>query len=193
MNWRKNIYAANKSVGAVKNPVIENPDSIDEAFAATANEILSNGVELIRQLIPSHQSAIAIIVSKDWTTVRKYFSLSEKYAEWKDYASPATGYGIHNHILHQTKPVRVTQAELEANPEWKNFGNEAGKHPPMRGWLAAPLNDTQGNNWGLVQLSDKLEGDYDETDEHLLVDFTKLVATALELAWEKRNWLKTNS
>jgi len=35
--------------------------------------------------------------------------------------------------------VRFTQAELDAHPAWKGFGIEASKHPPMRGWMAAPI------------------------------------------------------
>lgn len=118
------------------------------------------------------------------------FSLSEKYAEWKRYAEPATGYGIHNYILQQTKPIRLTQAQLETHPEWKAFGTEKANHPPMNGWLATPLLDAAGKNWGLIQLSDKVDGDYDEEDEAMLLRFANLLATALELAWEKRNWQK---
>ncbi len=110
--------------------------------------------------------------------------------EWKNYAEPATGYGIHNYILHYNKPIRLTQAELEVNSEFKNFGRQSGKHPPMRGWLAAPLKDRNETNWGLVQLSDKLDGDYTEEEERLLCDFTRLISYSLELAWEKRRFQK---
>lgn len=187
MSWKQNIYTKNNVVGAVKNPVIHDITAADEVFAETANAIMANAVELVRRLIPSHQSAIALVVQKDWTTVRKYFSMSDKYAAWKDYAEPADGYGIHGYMLHFNKPIRMTQAELEAHPEWKDFGDQKGSHPPMRGWLATPLVDSKGQNWGLMQLSDKIEGEYTEEDEKEMTDFTKLVSIALELAWEKRN------
>lgn len=190
VNWRTNIYEENKTVGAIINPLMPAPDAVDEAFAATANEMLFEAAGLLRQLVPSHQSAIAIVVNKDWKTVRKYFSLSEKYAAWKHYAEPAVGYGIHNYLLQFNQVVRLTQAELEAHPEWKGFGLEAGKHPPMRGWLAAPLIDNKGVNWGLLQLSDKVEGEYDEDDEMAVRSFAKLVSLALEAAWDKRNLAK---
>lgn len=182
----QNTYVENKTVGATPNPVMLNPDALDEEFAATANAVLCNAVELVRILIGAHQSAIAVIVQNDWTSVRKYFSMSEKYEAWKHYNTPATGYGIHNWLLGHNKTVRLTQGELEAHPEWKGFGSETGKHPPMRGWLATPLLDRGGKNWGLVQLSDKLQGEFTEWDEKLVVDFTRLVAVALQTAWEKR-------
>lgn len=184
-----NVYR-NVVTGATPNPLIANPDAIDEAFAAAANEVLSDAVELIRMLIGAHQSAAAIIVQGDWSSVRKFFSLSEKYAAWADYSAPATGYGTHGWLLTHNQPVRLSQAELEAHPQWKNFGTQAGQHPPMRGWLAAPLRDRDGVNWGLIQLSDKYAGEFTAHDEEQLVAFTRIVSRALEALWEVRNLKK---
>lgn len=190
MDFRKNIYTQNNEAGVGYNPLMRNPDASDLEFVAIANKILKNAVDLIRIVIPSHQSAIAVIIDHDWSTVRKFFSLSRKYDKWRNYAEPATGYGIHNFILKQKGAIRLTQSELESHPEFKYFGVEKEKHPPMRGWLAAPILDASGRNWGLIQLSDKLEGDYDDTDETLLMSFTSVVSMALELAWKVREQKK---
>jgi GAF domain-containing protein len=184
-----NVYR-NVVTGATPNPVMPTPDAIDEAFAEDANRVLSTSVELIRVLIGAHQSAAAIIVQRDWHSVRKFFSLSEKYAAWADYNTPAVGFGIHAWLLEHNQPVRFTQAELEAHPQWAGFGTEAGKHPPMRGWLAAPLIDRSGVNWGLLQLSDKYTGEFTAADEQHFVTFAGLVSTALEALWEVRNLRK---
>ncbi|MBD2464454.1 GAF domain-containing protein [Oscillatoria sp. FACHB-1407] len=185
----QNIYN-NAVTGATANPVMPNPDAEDEHFIGEVNYVLSNAVELIRVLIGAHQSAIAIVVQEDWSSIRKFFSLSEKYAAWANYSTPATGYGTHGWLLRHNQPVRMTQAELEAHPEWKGFGGEAGKHPPMRGWLAAPIIGRDGTNWGLLQLSDKYEGDFTEEDEKHFLKFTELVSATLEALWEVRNLRK---
>ncbi len=185
-----NTYQSNVVTGATPNPVMPTPDTIDEEFIETANVIISTAVELVRQLIPSHQSAIAIIIDKNWNYVRKYFSLSEKYANWAHYSTAAVGYGIHNWILEQNKTIRLTQAELENHPQWKNFGIENSKHPPMRGWLVTPIVDREGKNWGLIQLSDRADGDFTQEDEALFTDFTRLVTLSLEKSWELRNLKK---
>ncbi|MDX2163515.1 MAG: GAF domain-containing protein [bacterium] len=185
----RNIYH-NPLTGATSNPLMTDPDSVDEAFAEGANQVLIRAAEIARQLIGAHQAAVAIIVQGDWTSVRKYFSLSEKYSAWKDYATPATGYGIHDWILQQDAPVRMTQAELEAHPGWKNFGTEQGKHPPMRGWLAAPLRDAQGVNWGVFQLSDKYDGDFSAEDQDQFMRLVELTAISLEALWQVRNLQK---
>ena len=59
---------------------------------------------------------------------------------------------------------RLTQAEVEAHPAWGGFGSQAGKHPPMRGWLATAVCGEDDRRYGLLQLSDK-HGDADFTEE----------------------------
>jgi GAF domain-containing protein len=187
-----NVYH-NVVTGATANPVMAHPDAIDEEFAKGANQVLSISVELIRVLVGAHQSAIAIVVEKDWQSVRKFFSLSEKYAAWADYQTPAVGFGIHAWILEHNQPVRLTQEELEAHPAWRGFGRERHKHPPMRGWLAAPLVDRHGVNWGVLQLSDKYEGEFSAEDEQHCVSFAGLVSLHLETLWEVRNLRKAQA
>jgi hypothetical protein len=52
---------------------------------------------------------------------RKYFSLSEKYAAWADYHTPARGIGIHAYAHTVHRPIRLTDQQLRAHPEWCNF------------------------------------------------------------------------
>jgi PAS domain S-box-containing protein len=76
----------------------------------------------------------------------------------------------------------MTQAELEAHPHWRGFGQHAATHPPMRGWLAAPLVTREGKNVGLIQLSDKYEGEFNEDDEAILVQLARVGSVAIENA-----------
>ncbi len=61
-----------------------------------------------------------------------------------------------------------------------NFGTENGKHPPMRGWLVKPLTGSDGLNYGLMQVSDRYEGEFNEEDEANLERLARLTATALD-------------
>ena len=184
-----NVYA-NAVTGATPNPLMPAPDAVDEAFAEGANRVLARAVELARVVVGAHQAAAAVMVDRDWSTIRKFFSLSEKYAAWRDYATPATGYGTHGWLLRQAGCVRLTQAELEAHPQWRNFGTEAAKHPPMRGWMAVPIADRAGTVWGLLQLSDRYEGEFTAEDERHFTAFAALVSEALEALWDVRNLRK---
>ena len=89
---QENVYA-NAVTGATPNPLMPEPDAVDERFAAGANAVLSNVVELARTAVGARQSAAAVMVRQDFSTIRKFFSLSEKYAAWAHYASPPSDSG----------------------------------------------------------------------------------------------------
>ncbi|HKQ79991.1 MAG TPA: response regulator [Blastocatellia bacterium] len=50
----------------------------------------------------------------------------------------------------------------------------------MRGWLAAPLTARDGRNLGLIQLSDKYEGEFTEQDEATLAQLARISSIAIE-------------
>lgn len=193
----------NHPVGVVPNPAMPHPDADDAAFVEAANRVLADAAELARAVVPSHQSAATVIAGGDWSTGRKHFSLSAKYAAWADYAAPAVGVGTHAWLLAEAARraadergaggdrfpmvVRYTHAELEAHPAWLGFGTERAKHPPMRGWMAAPIVGRDGTVWGLLQLSDRLDGgDYSAEDEATFARFARLATTTLEALWDVR-------
>ena len=150
-------------------------------FHEAIDHVLRVTALLIRDLVGAHQSAAALIVGGDWKGMRKRFSLSSKYSQWFEYQTPAAGFGIHAMPVKQNQPIRLAQAELEAHPEWKGFGGEAGKHPPMRGWLAAPIIGWDGRNYGLLQASDKYnDEEFTAEDEERLMRLAQLTAAALD-------------
>ena len=50
----------------------------------------------------------------------------------------------------------------------------------MRGWLAVPLVGSDGTNYGFIQASDRLDGDFTEQDEASLVRLATLASAALD-------------
>jgi GAF domain-containing protein len=160
-------------------PTSDVPSQI-AGFMVAADPILTNAAELARVLAHAHLGAAAQLIGEGWSHARKYFSLSEKYAAWADYGAPAQGVGIHAYAHKVKEPIRLTDAELRAHPEWRNFGDELEHHPPMRGWLAVPLIGSDGDNYGFIQASDRLEGDFTEQDEANLVRLAPLTSTALD-------------
>ena len=148
------------------------------AFMLAVDPVLVQAAELARVLARAHQGAATHLIGEDWLHARKYFSLSEKYAAWADYRQPAVGYGIHAYAHKVRRPIRLTDEELRAHPEWRNFGAQKDSHPPMRGWLAVPLIGFDGQNYGFIQASDRLEGDFTEQDEANLVRLATLTSAA---------------
>ena len=148
--------------------------------AQTMDEVLHLITDRARELIGAHQSVTSLTEANNWAQAINAVSLSDKYARWRDYDVPPNGSGIYALVCQLNQPMRLTQAELEAHPAWRGFGAEAERHPPMRGWLAAPLSARDGRNLGLIQLSDKYEGEFTEQDEAILVQLAQMASTTIE-------------
>ncbi len=172
----------NAITAAVPTDWTPDPESaVATPFATAVDRVLQLAVEVARNLVGAHQSAAALIVSDDWKGARKWFSLSSKYAQWYEYRAPAVGIGLHTLVVEENRPIRLTQAEVEAHPAWKGFGTEAQRHPPMRGWLAVPLMGPDGRNYGLLQLSDKYnDAEFNQDDETHLIQLAQLTSIALD-------------
>jgi len=80
-------------------------------FMVAADPVLAQAAELARVLARAHQGAAAQLIGEGWAHARKYFSLSEKYAEWADYHEPARGFGIHAYAHQVAEPIRLTDEE----------------------------------------------------------------------------------
>ncbi|HEY9877311.1 MAG TPA: response regulator, partial [Leptolyngbyaceae cyanobacterium] len=150
--------------------------------ALSVEQVLQVITNQAASIIGAHQAVTSMTVNQNWGQAISAIHLSDKYALWRNYAEKANGSGIYSWVCHTNQPVRLTQAELEAHPLWRGFGKEAANHPPMRGWLAAPLVGREGHNIGLIQLSDKYEGDFTEADEAILVQLAQMASVAIENA-----------
>ncbi|MFL5735161.1 MAG: GAF domain-containing protein, partial [Chloroflexia bacterium] len=127
--------------------------------ALSVEDVLQTITERSRGLIGAHQAVTCMARDENWTELIKVVSLSEKYDQWRDYRNIPDGSGIYALPIKTGRSVRMTQSVLEAHPLWRGFGAEGANHPPMRGWLAAPLIGRDGRTIGLIQLSDKYEGE----------------------------------
>jgi len=150
--------------------------------AATVEDRLRVLTEVARTLIPAHQSVTSLINGHSGRLGITAITLSDRYSAWRTYDVPTDGTGIYRLVLEENRAFRMTQSELEAHPAWRGFGNERDRHPPMRGWLAAPLRGPAGQPIGMIQLSDRVEGDFTQADEDLLVELATVAAAAVTVA-----------
>lgn len=158
----------------------------DAAQAITWHQTLEGTMrevaEQARGVIGAHQSIVSLTISGDWKQAINALSLSDKYAKYRDLIEPPDGTGIYAMVCQTNRSMRMTQAELEAHPRWRGFGSYADKHPAMRGWLAVPLTGRDGRNIGLLQLSDKYEGEFTQQDEYVALELAQLASIAIENA-----------
>lgn len=144
---------------------------------ATALQLATN---MARDLVPCHQAVTSLTEHPSMAQAIHSVSLSGKYAAWKDYDEKPVGSGIYRKVCETNRPMRLTQAELEAHADWKGFGAARDRHPPMRGWLAVPLIAEDGRNLGLIQLSDRESGEFTAEDQALMVELMHMAGVAIQ-------------
>lgn len=138
--------------------------------------------EQARDIIGAHQSVTSMMINQDWAEAIHTVSLSDKYVQWRNANDKVEEARLYSLVRQMQRPMRMTQAELEAHPNWQKMGKAAGNHAPMRGWLAAPLTSRTGDNIGLIQLSDKVEAEFTEEDEAILVQLSQMASAAIDNA-----------
>ena len=131
-------------------------------FMLAADLVLADAAELARVLARAHQGAAVQLIGEVGEFPQVHLS-SEKYSEWADYRAPAKGFGIHAYAHEVSAPIRLN--DEEPVPTASGGTGDDDNHPPMRGWLAVPLIGSDGANYGFIQTSDRLEGDFTEQDE----------------------------
>lgn len=154
---------------------------LDVNAATSIEEMMQTITDHAREILGAHQATTSFTLDHNWTQAITGLSLSDKYASYRTYNAPPDGSGIYSLVCETNRPIRLTQAELEAHPRWRGFGAEAARHPPMRGWLAVPLISRAGKNLGLIQVSDRYEGEFTLEDQLLLVQLAQLGAIAVEV------------
>ncbi|WP_309896004.1 ATP-binding protein [Archangium sp.] len=152
--------------------VISEADSIDQVLRAIT--------EQAREVIGAHQCITSVTLEGGWAQAVHATSMSEKYAAFRDWKESPEGAGLYSWVCRLNLPMRLTQTEMETHPAWKGFGRHKGRHPPLRGWLAAPLVGRDGRNLGLIQLSDRYEADFSAEDEAILVQLARMASVAIE-------------
>ncbi|NKE73397.1 PAS domain S-box protein [Candidatus Manganitrophus noduliformans] len=150
--------------------------------AISLDETLKIVTDKTREIIGAHMSVTGMTINGKWEQAISAVSFSDKYEAFRHYDERPDGSGIYAMVCQANRPLRMTQAELEAHPRWRGYGKHAGAHPPLRGWLAAPLVGRDGKNIGLIQLSDKYEGEFTQQDEAILVQMAQLASNAIENA-----------
>ena len=126
--------------------------------AGSPAEVAQAVTQAARSIIGAHLGGTGFTIDENWAQSIQAVSLSEKYAAWRDYDERPDGSGIYSVVCRTNQPLRLTQAELEAHPNWRGYGKEAARHPPLRGFLAAPLVAGDGRNIGLIALVGQVRG-----------------------------------
>ncbi len=151
---------------------IDAAGTLADALAILADEAVG--------IVGAHQGFASLLSDTGAAWTLAAISLSDKYAAWWQEDRLRAGSPIYAVPCPDRQPIRLTQTELERNDTWRRYAAGQDARPPLRGWLAAPILGPQHRTLGIVQLSDKYDGDFSEQDEADLVELASAAAAAVQ-------------
>lgn len=146
----------------------------------TVEATMQETVDQVRAVVGAHQAVVSLTVSGEQARTVNAVSHSDKYAHCRDLVRWTHLCGLDTAVCETNRPMRLTQSALEADPRWVGPGDESGGGAFMRGWLAVPLTGQGGENIGLLQLSDKYDGEFTLQDQYVGVELAQLASIAIE-------------
>src|SRR5256885_13099539 len=100
----------------------------DSQLADQVDTLLRRACTIARALTGAEQAALKLWIDDDPGKARKYFSMSERYGEYRDFRVDPRGLGLHGMKIAPGEVVRLTQAEVEQHPLYQGFGQLRGEH-----------------------------------------------------------------
>lgn len=178
------MSAQAKAEETVRNHLFMLQRAADAAQAITWHQELEGTMQEIvlqvRGVIGTHQAAVMLCKESDPAHSLYALSLSEKYAVCPNRMDPVASAKIYALACESSHPIRLTQSDLDVHPHWRGLHLCMGQRLPLRGCLALPLVGRNGKNIGVLQLSDKCEGEFTLQDEYVAIELAHLASTAME-------------
>jgi hypothetical protein len=96
--------------------------------------------------------------------------------------APADVAALYAAVAPGRRSLRMSSAELAAEPARRALEGAEDRVRSMRSWLVASLCAPDGKELGLIQAFDKREGEFTHLDEEVLVQLAQMAAAAVERA-----------
>jgi PAS domain S-box-containing protein len=84
---------------------------------------------------------------------------------------------VYMELVQGKDSIRFTQEQLVKHPAWRRLPEN---HVPLKGLLGARLTDENGKTNGLIMVSDKISGEFNEEDEYFLRQLAAITSLALQ-------------
>ena len=155
--------------------------ALDISATLSLAEVLQLVTDRAREIVGAHQCVLTVADERsDQPAVTT--SLSRKYAKVVDYQGVPRTSMLYRQATTEQRTIRLSEEDLSGHPGLEGEVPGPVAASPLRGWLAAPLMQRDGVTIGLIQLSDRYEGDFSEEDEFVLVQLAQMASTAIETA-----------
>ena len=127
------------------------------------------------ELTGARYAAIGILTA-DRMSLERFVTRGIDAETQREIGDLPSGRGVLGVLIDDPRPLRLADVGQHA----KSYGFPIG-HPPMKSFLGVPL-VIRGEAWGNLYLTEKVEGEFDEADEEVILALAGWAATAIENA-----------
>ena len=153
----------------------------DASLALNASDSLEEMLRLVaeqaRELVDA-ECCVATVAAAGQPRAAEAVSYSQADRRWTGFVQWLDLFAIYRIIRLGGGSVRRADEELSALPAFRN----AAGNRPLKGWLAAALTALDGSELGAIQLFDKQDGSFTESDEAVLIHLAQMASAAVERA-----------
>ncbi len=139
--------------------------------------ILAATARAAREIVGAHQAYVHVQARRTGE-FQGAASYSERHAHLAAVPVEAERTGLFELTLARRAPVRLTTSELAMSSEW--LSRQQGRRPARKGYLGVPLTRTDGTPLGVLELSERNEGEFVEDDAAVVVQLAQVGAIAIQ-------------
>ncbi len=150
----------------------------------TLDAMMQEFADQARGVIGAEQAFVSLSDGEDALTFTMAVSVSESHAAAWNLKKLSDFASLFKPVLASNRAMRLSSPDIQllrAQQVHEGAAEGAeGMPPPMRGCLVVPLLGRNGKNIGLLQLSDKYEGEFTQQDEYVAMELARLAAVGME-------------
>ena len=150
----------------------------------TLDGMMQEFADQARGVIGAEQAFVSLSYGEDVPIFTIALSVSESHAADWNLQKLSEFASLFKPVLATNHSMRLAASDIELlRAQQINEGAASGAVemlPPMRGCLAVPLLGRNGKSIGLLQLSDKYEGEFTQQDEYVAMELARLAAVGME-------------
>jgi signal transduction histidine kinase len=139
------------------------------------DSVLDRLLTVAREVTGARYAAVGVL-DKDRHELERFVTQGIDEASRRDIGDLPKGHGVLGVLIREPVPLRLH--DVSEHP--LSYGFPPG-HPPMRTFLGVPV-EIGGEAWGNLYLTDKADGDFDETDEQAVAVLARWAGLAIEHA-----------
>jgi hypothetical protein len=152
-----------------------------DASLALASDSLEEVLQLVaeqaRELMDA-DCCLATVAAAGQPRAAEAASYSPADRRWTGFVQWLDLFAIYRIIRLGGGSVRIAGEELAALPPFRT----PTANRPLQGWLAASLTALDGSELGAIQLFDKQDGSFTESDQAVLIHLAQMASAAVERA-----------